>query len=284
MHGRVWAAGLALAGLIGCQSTQPAAGVSHLPTPKLMKPAAGEATVSRAVTTTPDSKKKEPIKPATLVALGNYRDHLAANPDLSFAEAEQVRSMARAAYNEALKLDPKCTAAYLGLAKSYVAIEDAAQAYAMYEKALQQVPEDASLWYEKGLTHARFKDFPGALASLKRASQIDPDNRLYKRTIGLTHARMGDFEDAYAALRGCMKEEEVMYTLARMACHLDRPDVGREYLALALKAHPTFMPAHQMINELNQGGRGTGDVTQVDYSEPTPQWTPAPKVHVSGVE
>ncbi|MBX7104059.1 MAG: tetratricopeptide repeat protein [Gemmataceae bacterium] len=286
MHGRVRFAGLFLAALAGCQSSNPSTNLTSLPSPKMMKPAAGEATVARAIATTDPKKRNEPIKPSTYVALGNYRDQLAANPELSFGDAEQIRSSARAAYHEALKVDPKCAAAYIGLAKSYVAIEDAQQAFAMYEKALQNVPNDAALWYEKGLTHARFKDFDGAIASFQHATKLDPDNRQYKRTLGITYSRTGKFEEAFATLRGCMKEEEAHYTLARMACHLDRPDVGREYLALSLKAHPTFMPAHQMLMELNNGHAPTtapdSGIAQVGYSQP--QWTPAPRVQVGGVE
>jgi tetratricopeptide (TPR) repeat protein len=244
----------------------------------MYKPEAGEATVARAVSST-EAKKKEPVKASTLVAVGSYREQLAANPDLSFAEAEQIRSGARAAYNDALKIDPKCSAAYIGLAKSYVVIEDAQQAFAMYEKALVQIPNDAAVWYEKGLTHARFKDWDGAVASLTRASQIDPDNRLYKRTIGLTLARAGKFNEAYSSLKSCMKEEEVHYTLARMSCHLDRPDLAREYLALSLKAHPTYMPAHEMIAELNHPAYAN-PVQQATYQLPSA----APQVQVGGIE
>lgn len=273
------AAFLFIAAFVGCKSTSTGGPtLSQNTPPAVYRPEAGEATVSRAVSTTDNSKKKEPVKASTFVAVGSYREQLATNPELSFAEAEQIRSSARAAYYDALKIDPKCTAAYIGLAKSYVAIEDAQQAYGMYEKALTQIPNDATLWFEKGLTHARFKDWDGAIESLTRASQADPDNRLYKRQIGLVLARAGKFNEAFAALRTCMKEEEVHYTLARMSCHLERPDMAREYLSLALKAHPTYMPAHQLISELNHPVQG--GVQQVGY----PQSSAAPVVQVGGIE
>jgi tetratricopeptide (TPR) repeat protein len=283
MDGRTWparrAAFILLAGLVGCQSTKPGGpSLSQNTPPTMYKPEAGEATVARAVSSS-DPKKKEPAKASTFVAVGAYREQMAANPDLSFAEAEQLRSSARAAYQDALKIDPKCAAAYIGLAKSYVVIEDAQQAYAMYDKALTQLPNDGTLWYEKGLTHARFKDWDGALSSLTRAAQADPDNRLYKRTIGLTLARSGKFNEAYAALKNCMKEEEIHYTLARMSCHLDRPDVAREYLSLALKAHPTYLPAHQMMAELNNPANANS-MQPVSYSQPTA----GPNVQVGGIE
>lgn len=271
---------LCVVGAIGCSSankTPPGPNLSALPKPKLMMPESGQSTVHRAVSTVSDVKKKEP-KAMTLVALGSYRDQLAANPELAFAEAEQIRSQARQAYQEALKLDPKCTAAHIGLAKSYVAIEDAQQAFAMYAKALEAVPNDAALWYEKALTHARFKDFDGAVASMQRCIQIDPDNRLYKRTMGLTLARAGRLEDATNTLRSCMKEEEVYFTMARMCQHLERADLAKEYLAMSLKAHPTYMPAHEMMAGLNHP-QTANPVQTVDYKEPQ-----ASRVHVSGIE
>lgn len=251
-----------LAGLVGCQSSKPG-GPSLSQIPRPYRPEAGESTIARAVSTS-DYSKKEPVKASTMVAVGAYREQMAANPDLSFADAEQVRSAARAAYQDALKIDPKCVPAYIGLAKSFVVIEDSTQAYAMYDKALAQIPNDASIWYEKGLTHARFKDWDGAITSLARASSIDPDNRQYKRTIGMTQARAGRFNDAFASLRPCMKEEEIYYNLARMSVHLDRSDLAREYLTMSVKAHPTYMPAHEMISEMNRGNA----VQQVGYQQP----------------
>jgi tetratricopeptide (TPR) repeat protein len=230
------------------------------------------------VSTVSDVKKNKEPKATTLVALGAYRDQLAANPELPFAEAEQIRSQARQAYQEALKLDPKCTAAHIGLAKSYVAIEDAQQAFAMYAKALEAVPNDAALWYEKALTHARFKDFDGAIASMQRCIQIDPDNRLYKRTMGLTLARAGRLEDATNALRTCMKEEEVYFTMARMCQHLERPDLAKEYLTMSLKAYPTYMPAHEMMAQLNNP-HAMNPVQTVDYRQPQ-----SGRVHVGEIE
>src|SRR5207302_5832191 len=111
-----------------------------------------------------DSHKNEPPKPATLCAVAAVRDQMAANPDLSFADAEQTHAQARHAYQQAIALDPKYGPAYIGLAKSFAAIDDAAQASAMYEKALERQPKDANLWYEKALMHARFKEWDNAIA------------------------------------------------------------------------------------------------------------------------
>jgi Flp pilus assembly protein TadD len=265
---------------IGCSSTDktPAGpNLSALPKPKLMMPESGQSTVHRAVSTVSDLKNKEP-KASTFVALGSYRDQLAANPELAFAEAEQIRSQARQAYQEALKIDPKCTQAYIGLAKSFVAIEDAQQAFAMYSKALEAVPNDGALWYEKALTHARFKDFDGALTSMERCVQIDPDNRLYRRTMGLTLARAGRLEDATKTLKTCMKEEEVYFTMARMCQHLERDDLAKEFITMSLKAHPTYRPAHEMMASLNHP-QNSGGIQTVDHKEPA-----GSRVHVGGIE
>lgn len=282
MDGRAWPASRAvcifLATLAGCKSTSSGGpSLSQNSSPTMYRPESGEATVARAVSAT-DPKKKEPVKAATYVAVGAYRQQLAENPDLSFADAEQMRGSARAAYQDALKVDPKCAAAYIGLAKSYVVIEDANKAYEMYDKALAQIPNDASLWYEKGMTHARFKDWEGAVKCLNRAAQVDPDNRLYKRSAGMTLARAGKFNEAFAELSKCMRPEEAHYTLARMSCHLDRPDLAREYLAFSLKAHPTYMPAHELTAELNHP-RNQNPIQQTSHQE-----SAAPQVQVNGIE
>jgi len=115
MEGRIWPARRAvclfLAGLAGCQSFKSAGpNLSQNTPPAIYKPESGEATIARAVSSS-DPKSKEPVKANTLVAVGAYREQLAANPELSFAEAEQIRSGARAAYHDALKIDPKCASA-----------------------------------------------------------------------------------------------------------------------------------------------------------------------------
>jgi len=279
MDGRHWVISFTAGLLAGCSSltgSQAPGGLANLPKPKTVMPEAGQATVSRAMSTSVDAKKKEPAKASTFVALAQYREQLGASSELSFAEAEQLRAQVRAAYQEALRLDPKCTAAYIGLAKTFMAAEDAPQAFAMYQKALEVVPNDANLWFEKGLTHARFKDFDGALTSLQRAAQLDPDNRLYARTVGMTLARAGRFDEARGVFAKCMKEEEVHYTLARMYAHLGRSDEARHEASLALRAKPTFMPAHELVAQLNQSGA----VQAVGYQEPASP----PRVQVGGIE
>src|SRR5947209_15227868 len=132
MDGRRWVAALLLSSLAGCSTLSGSQSTSLTNPPKAnpVMPEAGQATVARAMSTA-DPKNKEPIKASTFVAVASYREQLAANPELTFAEAEQVRSQIRQAYNDALKADPRCTAAYIGLAKSYVTAEDAPQAFAM---------------------------------------------------------------------------------------------------------------------------------------------------------
>lgn len=278
MDGRRWVASCAFSLLAGCSSmtgSQAPGGLANLPKTKTVMPEAGQATVSRAMTAS-DPKKKEPPKASTFVALAQYREQLGQNAELGFGEAEQLRAQVRAAYHEALRLDPKCTPAYIGLAKTYVAAEDAPQAFEMYQKALEIVPNDANLWFEKGLTQARFKDFDGALASLQKAAQLDPDNRLYSRTVGMTLARAGRFDEARAVFAKCMKEEEAHYTMARMYKHLGRPDEARHEAQLSLRAKPTFMPAHELVAQLNQPSA----VQTVGYEVPAS----APRVQVGGIE
>jgi tetratricopeptide (TPR) repeat protein len=281
----LWAAAFLAGSLAGCaslgagQASKPGQ-VSLLPKAKPVMPEAGQSTVSRAMATA-NPKKNEPVKSSTFVALAQYREQLTSTPGLSFAETEQIRAGVRQAYQEALKADPKCTAAYVGLAQTYVGSEDAPKAYAMYEKASELTPNDPNLWYERALTHARFKDFDGALACLQKCVEIDPDNRNYLRTAGMVLARAGRADEALTTLRRCMKEEEARLTLARMCKHLGQPDQAREHVAQAIKAHPTYMPAHQLMTELGQYG-GQNPVQQAGYQQPP--GADAPKVSVGGIE
>ena len=242
--------------------------LAKLPKPGKM-PDAPNPSAARAVAAA-ESRRNEPPKPETLVAIGAVRDQMAQNPEMSFAEAEQCRAEARKAYNQALALDSKNIPACLALAKSYANVDDAEHAVKMYDKATEIKPRDSNLWYDKGLMQARFKDWDGAAASLRQAQKIDPDNRLYSRMLGMTLARAGKFDEAYATLGRCMKEEEARYTMARMYQHLDRGNDAKEQLTLALKARPTFLPAREMLTQLEHPTADVANpVTTVGYQEPT---------------
>jgi tetratricopeptide (TPR) repeat protein len=204
-----------------------------------------------------ETKHNEPPKPETLCAIAAVRDQMAENPEVSFAEAEQTRASARKMYQQSIAQDPKYIQAYIGLAKSFASIDDYGQAVKMYEKAIEQQPHNGNLWYDKALLQARFKDWDGSVASFKTAQKIDPDNRQYARMLGMTQARAGKFDDALATLTKCMKEEEARFTIARMYLHLDRTEEARQQLTLALKAHPTFAPAHEMLAEMQQVSGGS---------------------------
>ena len=219
-----------------------------------------------------EARRNDPPKPETLCAIAAVRGEMAMNPELSFAEAEQARAESRKAYNQALALDSKHIPAYLGLAKSYSAIDDAEHAIKMYDKATDIKPRDANLWYDKALLQARFKDWDGSIASFREAQKIDPDNRLYRRTLGMTQARAGKFDDALATLSKCMKEEEAHYTMARMYQHLDRSADAKEQLVLALKARPTFVPAREMLTQLEHPGPDASNpIATVGHQEPAAQ-------------
>lgn len=266
MDGRRWALCAAVAAMVGCNSLSKSTGpkLSQNSTPKPISHGSNDPTIKVAQKPGPP----EPIKPSTLVAVGQYRDQLAAKPELSFADKEQLRSQARQAYQQAIQANPNHTPAYIALAQSYSDVDDHKQAATQLQKALAIMPKEAALWHEMGLTQARAKDWPGALESLERATQIDPDNRQYSRTLGLTMARAGNFDEALAWLAKSMREEEARYTVARMMQHVNQPEAAQEQLNLSLKANPAYMPAREMIGQMN------GDVRPASFEQPTPRVEP----------
>lgn len=266
----LWLATTGCNSLTGAKGPHPGPDLAKLQKPSKL-PDAPNPSAARAVAAA-DSRRNDPPKPETLCAIAAVRDEMAINPELSFAEAEQARAEARKAYNQALALNSKHIPAYLGLAKSYASIDDSEHAIKMYEKAIEIKPRDANLWYDKALLQARFKDWDGSIASFREAQKIDPDNRLYRRTMGMTMARAGKFDEALATLSKCMKEEEAHYTMARMYQHLDRAADAKEQLALALKARPTFVPARELLTQLEHPAPDAASpITTVGHQEPAAQ-------------
>src|SRR5262249_32943103 len=97
---------------------------------------------------------KEPVKemtPATLVAMAEFRDQTPNEVAPTDAKKQALHDGAVAAYEKALKADPKSLPAHVGWARHWEALDHHDRALACYEKALQIAPTTAALWHEVGM-------------------------------------------------------------------------------------------------------------------------------------
>jgi tetratricopeptide (TPR) repeat protein len=165
----------------------------------------------------------------------------------SQAQKDEFRDRARKGYEQALRLEPNNAAAQLGMARLYYDMNDRDHAMAAYEKALKQDPKSVVLHYELGMVHARSHEWDAAIAHLKASYELDPNNKDCAATYGHCLARSGRIDEAYQVFCKTVGEARAHYNLARMLHHMNRDDLCRQQLDLALRADPQLTDARDML-------------------------------------
>jgi len=301
MDGRMlqlWFCGsLLIGGTIGCHKQQTLSNGITLPkpghsfeqkTPSLFSRPSSTPTPSQSATPSlsPTSTAKgEPvastklggkveINPKTLVAFADLRAEVAFSENTPAADREKQIDSARMAYQSALQKEPKNSGAMIGLARLYTRIGDLNRADESYRQFLTLNPKDHAAMHEAAMAHARAKDFTGAANWCQLALKVDPENRGYRKTFGfcLTHA--GRWDDGFAVLCEVMPEAEARFTMARAFMTLNKPEMGQQQLALAIKADPAFGPARELLAEMQPATAAPrtvdmpSEVQPVQYQQP----------------
>jgi len=287
MDGR-WSTCLALGLLsigVGCKGTHRIPGLESSQASAVIAPAqTGSPSPYAAVPQPPTTRKwgvtamfdrdKKPtnqMKPETLVIMANLRLDAAEQPGRSPQDRDQLLNIARESFQQALAIDPNHLDSLKGLARFYAVCNDGAQAQAMYRRALVAHPKNATLRHELGMSYARQRDFSTAVALIGEAVQIDPDNRVYRKALGFSLVRAGKIDEGCQWLVRCMPEVEARYNVAQMLFQMGRDDDARRELTLALQINPTFVPASEMMAQLNGPAFPPPvqqETRQVQYSEP----------------
>jgi hypothetical protein len=86
----------------------------------------------------PASPKRMP-KAETCVVAGDFKAQEANAPNKAPAEAQELRDIARKAYQQALRIDPNCLGAYQGLATLYVTKKDSKEPSSRQAKVLAEL-------------------------------------------------------------------------------------------------------------------------------------------------
>jgi tetratricopeptide (TPR) repeat protein len=199
------------------------------------------------------------------VAFGDFHLQAATGQDRPPAQKQQILDQARKAYQQALKLDPKCIAAYRGLARTYQQLGDHDRTVATYQSALKVLPGEASLWFELGMCQARGKEWGPALDNLKKATELEPENRTYSDMRAYSLARAGRYQESFECFKKTVGEGQAHYNLARMLVHVKENEAAKEHLRLALKADPNLSAARQMLVKLEP--TKTSPVVTVGFEE-----------------
>jgi tetratricopeptide (TPR) repeat protein len=233
-------------GLLSCQL-----GCSHLPS---------SPTASADASKEPDKPKRQP-KPATCVALAHLREREADEPNRQPADRDRCREEARQEYQQALTIDPRYLPALQGLAHFQDVNGDHERAVATYQKALQLYTKEAAVWYELGMSHDRKKEWEPAIKCLQTAVDLDPENQQCASMLGFTLAQAERYDESYECFRKQVGEARAHYNLARMLHHLQKDDLSRAHLALALQLpmEPELTAMAQRLQaDLEGAGAGEG--------------------------
>jgi len=230
----VWKLGLILLLAAGCQHQ-----VMTVPNSRPLDSSNKSPTVDPSQIKPATAKSKD-LPPLVWVSSGDFKAGEASAPDVSPDRRQHIRELARADYQQALKLDPKCVPAYQGLARLYSSMRETPLAIETYHKALTLAPNNAALWYELGMCHHSRKDLGPALESVSRAAKIDPVNRTFINAMGVVLAETGRYDESLQCFIRSGGEAMGYYRLARTLQRLQRPELGERYLQVALEKDPSL--------------------------------------------
>ncbi len=202
------------------------------------------------------------------------------NPYLYRARAyvswDEHKRRAEADYRKALALDPKCAAAYAGLAGIFVDSRNFKQAEPLLEKAVQLDPNTARLWYNKGVMHSLWGQNPKALVCYERAVRLEPGNPNYWRCRSNIKLKMGDtkgaMEDCLQSLKihpryalGFIQKAQI---LERTRRYHEAIDAATKAIALAPRRMEAYLCRSNCYKALGNSDLARADVDFANTLKP----------------
>jgi tetratricopeptide (TPR) repeat protein len=185
--------------------------------------------------------------------------------DLNYQIAEVYRVQGNAAealkyYNEALKVDNKFAAGYLGLARASLLRDPNAEVENLYDLALQNDPNYGEVYLERGTYRLYKKDAEAALADFSSAEKRMPDSPLVYYGMAQAYQLLGD---TLTALEYAEKTHQMDITLLPNYLLLGRLYIDQERYAEAaqmLDTYVTYDPANgEVYALLGESAYKTGD-------------------------
>ncbi|HVF47967.1 MAG TPA: tetratricopeptide repeat protein [Pyrinomonadaceae bacterium] len=134
-----------------------------------------------------------------LNAKTGYSEALAArgNDLLTKDKAKEAKD----SFLEALKFDPKNSAAYFGLGEVYAELDETAEAIANYEKALDADKALTEIYVPLGILYFQTDNIAKADELLTKALRASPDSAETQYFLGMVRSSQGRDEEALAAFR-----------------------------------------------------------------------------------
>lgn len=196
------------------------------------------------------TKKGQPFKPETDIAIADVELEAAFDESRSGADRDRILDVARQRFQDALRKEPHNKAALLGLAKLYTWANDRNRAIATYQEAVQFYPKDAEVVFALMRTQVRFEDWAGAGKACEMALALDPENRTYRKAYGYVLARAERWEESFEELLKVMTESEARTFTGMILLNTGKVSEGQRQLQLALAKDPQNAIAKQMLGDL----------------------------------
>ena len=123
-------------------------------------------------------------------------------------------TLAERMFQKALEGDPKCVAAYAGLAQCHSAQGRTDQAAAALDKGFALDPKSHVLWNEAAVLRAKTGDMEGAVEAAKKAYDAAPNSTLYAENLGTMLAMTGRYGPALEIYAKAFNPAEAHYRIA----------------------------------------------------------------------
>jgi Tfp pilus assembly protein PilF len=162
---------------------------------------------------------------------------------------------AKAAYREALYLNPQLIPAYLNLADLLRAQSQDEEARKELLQALAIAPGNGSALHALGLLETRNGQSELALKYLKQAAEVETEGTRHRFVYGIALHDMGHPADAVVQLqtllRSVPQSEEVLLALSNYSAELGQRDTAREYARLLTQIAPGNRAYQQLYQSLS---------------------------------
>lgn len=207
----------------------------------------------------PATKKGQPFKPETDIAVAEVEREAAFDESRTGADRDRLIDVSRMRYQDALRKDPKNKEALVGLAKLYTWAGDRERAVSTYQEALKHHAKDKEVAFAMMKSCVRFEDWAGACKACEMALALDPENRTYRKAYGSVLARAERWDEAFESLTKVMTVSEAHTFIGRLLIDNGNMPEGQRQLQIALQKDPQNEVAQRVLAELAEyqqtGGR-----------------------------
>jgi Flp pilus assembly protein TadD len=175
-------------------------------------------------------------------------------------------------FERAVKADPKCIDAYVGLAKVRSSMGHPDQAVEAVRKGLKHHPKSAALWNELGVAYTKMEKWREAADALQKAVKYDSEEELYRSNLAGVLVVAGDLDRAYRLYSEQMTAADAHCQIARILGGQGRMQECQKHVQLALRSDPGHAVARTLQSQLSDpqlrtvGYRGAAD----ENARPTP--------------